>query len=245
MRSLFFLCILCLSLRSQAQTVKSFQPSAPILPSNTLRFYVAFDRPARGLVHQSDIKLIDSKDTPVKNAFMDFGQELWSPDGKRLTVLFDPGKIKRGVEAPDSGLSPLKEGETYKVTVGKAKHVFRVGPAVRKRIDPASWVISTAVAPARIVEIKFDRVMDPALLEDQLRVEDEEGRPVSGVMRVMGGGRGVRFLPSRPLKKGNYQIRISSILEDVAGNRVNEALDHAVSEKSGDSSGLIRKFVAR
>jgi len=25
----------------------------------------------------------------VNNAFMDFGQELWSPDGKRLTVLFD------------------------------------------------------------------------------------------------------------------------------------------------------------
>ena len=72
--------------------------------------YVAFDRPARGLVHQADIKLLDSKDMAVENAFMDFGQELWSPDGKRLTVLFDPGKIKRGVEAPHSELAPLKEG---------------------------------------------------------------------------------------------------------------------------------------
>jgi len=245
MRSMFSLCMLCLSFHSQAQTVKSFQPSAPILPANTLRFYVAFDRPARGLVHQSDIKLLDSKDTPVENAFMNFGQELWSPDGKRLTVLFDPGKIKRGVEAPDSELSPLKEGYLYKVTFGQAQHVFRIGPAVRKRIDPASWVIATAGAPARIVDIKFDRVMDPALLEDQLRVEDEEGRPVSGILRVVGGGRGVRFGASRPLNKGNYQIRISSILEDVAGNQINETLDHTLSEKSGDSSGLIRKFVVR
>ncbi len=223
----------------------SFQPSAPVLPANTLRFYIAFDRPARGLVHQSDIRLLDSNDMPVDDAFMDFGQELWSPDGKRLTVLFDPGKIKRGVEAPRSELSPLKEREIYKITLGKAQHVFRVGPAVRERIDPALWVISTARAPARSVDIKFDRVMDPALLEDQLRVEDEESRPVSGIMRVVGGGRGVRFKPSGPFKKGNYQIEIGPILEDVAGNRINETLDHAVSEKSGDSSGLVIRFVAR
>jgi hypothetical protein len=245
MRTMFSLCILCLSCQIQAQTVTSFQPSAPILPSNTLRFYVAFDRPVRGLVHQSDIKLLDSKDMPVDNAFMDFGQELWSPDGKRLTVLFDPGKIKRGVAAPHSELAPLKESEMYKVTLGKSQHVFRVGPAVRERIDPALWVISTAGAPARSVDITFDRVMDPALLEDQLRVEDQAGRPVAGNMRVTGGGLGVRFEPSRPFKKGNYQINISPILEDVAGNRITESLDHAVSEKSDDSSGSVIRFVAR
>ena len=93
-------------------------------------------------------------------------------------------------------------------------------------------------------DIKFDRVMGPALLEDQLRVEDEESRPVSGIMRGVGGGREVRFKPSRPLNKGNYRIEISPILEDVAGNRMNETLDHAVSEKSGDPSGLELRFVA-
>lgn len=245
MRILVSLCMLCLSLGIEAQTVTSIQPSAPVLPANTLRFYIAFDRPARGLVHQRDLELLDSKGMTVENVFMDFGQELWSPDGKRLTVLFDPGKIKRGVEAPHSELAPLKESEAYKVILGKAQHVFRVGPAVRERIDPASWVISTAGAPARSVDIKFDRVMDPALLEDQLRVEDAEGRPVAGNMRVTGGGLGVRFEPSRRFAKGNYQIHISPILEDVAGNRITETLDHAVSEKSDDSSGSVIRFVAR
>ena len=61
---------------------------APVLPSNTPRFYVTFDRPARGIDHQSGIKLLDSKNIAVENAFMDFGQELWGPDGKRLTVFF-------------------------------------------------------------------------------------------------------------------------------------------------------------
>jgi hypothetical protein len=245
MRAIFSLCLLCLSLPIQAQTVTSFQPSAPVLPANTLRFYIAFDRPARGLVHQRDLELLDSKGMTVENAFMDFGQELWSPDGKRLTVLFDPGKIKRGVEAPHFELAPLKESEIYKVILGKAQHVFRVGPAIRERIEPALWVISTAGAPARSVDIKFDRVMDPALLEDQLRVEDEESRPVSGIMRVIDGGRGIRFEPPRPFKKGNYQINVSPILEDAAGNRITAALDHAVSEKPDDSSGAVIRFVAR
>jgi hypothetical protein len=238
-------CILCLSFDVQAQAVTSFEPSAPVLPSNTLRFYISFDHPARGMVHQSDIKLLDSDDRPVNNAFMDFGQELWSPDGKRLTVLFDPGKVKRGVEAPHSELSPLKEKKIFKVTLGTFQHVFRVGPAVREGIDPASWVISTVRDPARAVEIRFDRVMDTALLEDQLQVEDEGGRPVSCIVQVIGGGRGIRFKSARPLKKGGYQLKISPILEDVAGNRINEALDHSVSKKSDESSGLVIKFVAR
>jgi len=115
-RTIVAACILCLPFRLQAQSVTSIEPSAPVLPSNTLRFYITFDRPARGVAHQSGIKLFDSKNTPVENAFMDFGQELWSPDGKRLTVFFDPGKIKRGVEAPHSELSPLKEDESYRTS---------------------------------------------------------------------------------------------------------------------------------
>jgi hypothetical protein len=167
-RTILAACILCLPFQVQAQSVTSIEPSAPVLPSNTLRFYITFDRPARGLVHQSGIELLDSKNIPVENAFMDFGQELWSPDGKRLTVLFDPGKMKRGVEAPHSELSPLKENENYKIIFGTFQHAFRVGPAIRDRINPGSWTVPTVGAPARAVDIMFDRVMDPALLADQL-----------------------------------------------------------------------------
>ena len=245
MRTILIACILCLPLQVQAQSVTSIEPTAPVLPSNTLRFYITFDRPARGLVHQSGIKLLDSNKRPVENAFMDFGQELWSPDGKRLTVLFDPGKMKRGVEAPRSELSPLKENENYEITFGTFQHAFRVGPPIREKLDPASWTIPTAEAPARTVDVKFDRVMDAALLADQLQVQDDEGRPVVVVVQVIDGGLGVRLKPSRPFKKGKYRISISPILEDVAGNRINEALDHPVNEKPSESLGLAMDFVVR
>jgi len=243
-RTIVAACILLLPFHLQAQSVTAIEPSAPVLPSNTLRFYITFDRPARGIVHQSGLKLFDSKNIPVENAFMDFGQELWSPDGKRLTVFFDPGKIKRGVEAPHSELSPLKEGESYRIAFGNVQHAFRVGPQIRERIDPSSWVISV-VRAARTIDITFDRVMDASLLMDQLQVEDEEGRPLLGTVRVIGGGCGVRLKPSRLLRRGKYRIRVGPLLEDVAGNRMNEALDHSVNEKPRRSSGWVTTFVAR
>lgn len=124
---------------ARAQPVASFEPSAPVLPANTLRFYFTFDRPARSEVHQQDIQLLDSSDRPLVDVFMDFGQELWSPDGKRLTVLFDPGKVKRGVEASGSELTPLTAGQTYTIALGNFRNVFRVGQPVRGRIDPRLW----------------------------------------------------------------------------------------------------------
>jgi len=244
-RTIVAACILFLPCGLQAQSVTSIEPSAPVLPSNTLRFYITFDAPARGVAHQGGIKLLDSRNMTVENAFMDFGQELWSPDGKRLTVFFDPGKIKRGVEAHHSELSPLKEGESYRIAFGTVQRAFRVGPAIRERIDPSSWVISVVRGPAPTVDITFDRVMDAALLLDQLQVEDEDGRPVFATVRIIGGGCGVRLEPSRILKRGKYRIRIGPLLEDVAGNRINEALDHSVNEKPREPSGWVATFVVR
>jgi hypothetical protein len=87
--------------------------------------------------------------------------------------------------------------------------------------------------------------MDAALLMDQLQVEDEEGRSLMGTVRVIGGGRGVRLKPSRLLRRGKYRIRVGPLLEDVAGNRIDEALDHSVNEKPRESSGLVIDVVAR
>jgi len=153
--------------------------------------------------------------------------------------------MKRGVEAPHSELSPLKENENYEITFGTFQHASRVGPAIRDKIDPASWAIPTVEAPARTVDIKFDRVMDAALLADQLQVQDDEGWPVMVAVQVTAGGLGVRLKPSHPFKKGEYRISTSPILEDVAGNRINEALDHAVNEKPTESPGLVIDFVVR
>src|SRR5271155_3293264 len=142
----------------------SFEPKAETIPANTLRMYFTFDHPARGLVHQSEVTLVGPDGSEIKDAFMNFGQELWSPDGKRLTVLFDPGKVKRDVEAKGEAISPLEQGKSYQIRLNDYVHSFRVSPPVREKLDPNQWKVIGPSEGSRELEIKFDRVMDAALL---------------------------------------------------------------------------------
>ena len=66
------------------------------------------------------IQLIDSEGNTDNHAFMEFKQELWSADGKRLTILFDPGRIKRGVSTNMELGSALLEDNKYQLTISGA-----------------------------------------------------------------------------------------------------------------------------
>src|SRR5271163_590127 len=167
----------------------SFEPEAKTIPANTLRMYFMFDRPARGLVHQSEVRLVGPDGSEIKDAFMNFGQELWSPDGRRLIVFFDPGKIKRGVEAEGDAISPLKEGNSYQIKLDDYVHSFQVSHSVRENLNPKLWKVIEPSPSSSQLEIKFDRVMDAALLLDQIEViEIKSGTRVSTTQKSEAGG---------------------------------------------------------
>jgi hypothetical protein len=229
-------CSVMFCARAMAQHVIAFEPSAPVLPANTLRAYFLFDRPARGFIGQSEVQLIGADGKRIEDCFMDFGTELWSPDGKRLTILFDPGKIKRGVEAPNSELAPLRAGATYTIKVREFQKRFRVGAAVRKRLDPAAWRIVPPKTREDALRIEFDRVMDFALLQDQI-FDYVNNRPEHSFAVVEQGGLALKLVPATRWKAGKNEIRISAILEDVAGNRLGEAMDHLKGDSADDDVG--------
>ena len=87
-------------------------PSANRLPENTLRFYVHFSgEVARGDIYRH-FKLVRDDGVEVKEPFLELDEELWSTDGNRLTILFHPGRVKRGL-VPREQLGPiLEEGRT-------------------------------------------------------------------------------------------------------------------------------------
>src|SRR6185312_15048135 len=92
------------------------------------------------------IHLMNAGDA-LPNAFLD--QELWDPAHKRLTLLFDPGRIKRGlVPATEMG-TPIVEGTHYQLIIDRSwrdargaplveefSKVFVGGPAERMPADP-------------------------------------------------------------------------------------------------------------
>ncbi len=51
------------------------------------------------------IHLLDADGKPIERAFLELGEELWDPDGKRFTLFIDPGRIKRGLK-PRKGRRP-------------------------------------------------------------------------------------------------------------------------------------------
>ena len=134
-------------------------PSTDVLPSNTLKLYIYFSAPmSRGEAWQH-IHLLDEKGTPLKFEFVEIQQELWDTNNTRLTVLFDPGRIKRGVLPNEQLGPPIVEGKRYTLLIDSEwqdargvplaeefRKAFRGGPADRTPPDPKTWRVTAPKA---------------------------------------------------------------------------------------------------
>src|ERR1700691_3502495 len=138
-----------------ATRVEHVYPTTDILPSNTLKLYIYFSAAMRRGEAWQHIRLLDSQGVLVKLPFLEIDQELWDPANTRLTVLFDPGRIKRGLLPLRESGPNLEEGKRYTLVIGHEwldangtplaadfAKPFRVVEAERTPVDPAHWRIS-------------------------------------------------------------------------------------------------------
>ena len=218
--------------------VQHVYPSTDVLPDNQLKFYVFFSAPMRQGEAWRHIHLLDQNSKPVDLPFLE--QELWDRDYQRLTVLFDPGRIKRGL-LPLQEVGPaIEEGKQYTLVVDKDwrdargaplqeefRKSFRAGPADRAPPDPAQWRLSAPRAgTSDALVVHFPKPMDYALL---LRLLEVSG--VAGTVSVDNKETEWRFIPSQPWKPGEYRLVVDTALEDLAGNRIGQAFDVDIFEK--------------
>ncbi|MBI3279098.1 MAG: Ig-like domain-containing protein [Acidobacteria bacterium] len=214
-------------------------PSASHLPENQLKLYVQFSAPmSRGEAYRR-VSLLDEGGEAVELPFLELEQELWDPAGKRLTLLFDPGRIKRGL-VPRQEVGPaLKAGRRYTLVIDRGwpdavgtplaepfRKQFTAGEADRTTPDPAAWRISAPAADSRApVEVRFPEAMDRALLERLLVVKDPAGHTVAGAVAIDDQERRWRFTPQSPWRRGSYTLQVGAALEDLAGNRIGHPFD--------------------
>ncbi|MEM7373919.1 MAG: hypothetical protein AAF587_35185 [Bacteroidota bacterium] len=235
--------------------VVAIYPSASELPENLLRFYLYFNTPMKKGQALEHIELTDASGNIDEHAFMEFKQELWSPDGKRLTLLFDPGRIKRGVST-NMELGPaLLEGKRYQLHISaawqdvygqelfvKTTKDFVVGKAYRQSINLQDWGIHKPAANSYDpLRIHFDRIMDHALVQSMVQIEDGEQNLIPGHWEISEQEQWLLFIPAQAWQKGRYQIVIDSRLEDVAGNNLQGLLDQKQTkeENQGDTRHVI------
>lgn len=214
-------------------------PSAGTLPENNLRFYIHFSQSmGRGEAYQH-LSLLNAKGKAIDLPFLEIGEELWDPRAKRMTLLIDPGRIKKGVK-PREDLGPVLEaGREYTLVIGRDwrdawgrplksefRKKFRAGPPVEAAIDPALWKIASPESGSTDpLAIRFPAPLDRALLERTISVSGLNGPVVAGRIAVSDEERRWEFRPLAPWKAGRYQLVVDTALEDLAGNRIGKPFE--------------------
>lgn len=213
--------------------VEQVYPTRNLLPENQLKFYIHFSAPmSRGEAYEH-IKLLDAAGKPIEAAFLELGEELWDPAGKRFTLLFDPGRIKHGLK-PREDLGPvLESGKSYTLVVEKGwndangnpiqqtfRKPFKVGSPVDKPVDPMTWKIEAPAAGNDPLTVTFPKPHDHALLLREVWVTDADGKRLAGAVKVSEGETRWQFTPESAWKPGAYKLVAKTTLEDLAGNKI-------------------------
>ncbi len=218
--------------------VSAVYPVTEVVPENLLRLYVQFSAPmSRGRAREF-LELVDDAGNPISGAFVVPEHELWSPASDRLTVFFDPGRLKQDV-GPNLELgSPLRAGQTITLRVSaewpdgegaplaaRLDKTWRVGPADRARPNPEGWLLTAPVTPDAPVDLRLEEPLDHALLERLITVESSDGERIEGSSLVFDGDRRWSFAPATPWPPGGYVVRVAPSLEDLAGNSLSRLFD--------------------
>ena len=217
--------------RKPIAAVEQIFPSGEVLPENLFKFYIIFSHPmSRGEAYQH-IRLLDQHGEAVELPFLQLTQELWDPDGKRFTLLFDPGRTKKGIKPNrDMGL-PLQEGQQFTLVIDQDWHdaqglplqrsfakTFTVGPQDHHQPDINAWQLTLPNGGSRNpVIVTFDEPLDRGQLENALWIESAEGNIVNGKIDIE-DEIVWRFTPAFGWRSGNYRLVARSYLEDRAAN---------------------------
>jgi hypothetical protein len=219
-------------------------PQARVLPANTLRFYIHFPRPGEAHFDRDQLWLNNEQGQAVPDPFLILSQELWSHDGSRLTVLMEPGRIKRGMGEDPSHEPAFVVGRIYSLVITAlgqtARHTFRVTDPVLEAIDETGWrIVSPNVGSLDPAILHFDRIMDAALCEDEIGIITTSGEVVQTRVSLSPHGTTMEFIPKRPWSAEEYSLVVSDRFEDVCGNRLGEALDHDIGTIGRPRAGMI------
>ena len=231
---------------SKRPYVSDVYPTANELPDNLLRFYVYFSKPMRRDDVLSSIKLVDQTGATVAGAFIENKYNLWSPDGQRLTLLLDPGRVKTGLVAHKTLGRALIPGQRYSLTINNTaldtdgcqlsntyeKSFVAVNSDLASP-DIQKWhVIKPATGTREALIIDLNGPHDHVSLAYRIRVKGMAGDMIRGSVVVADNEQEWIFTPQDSWQDQRYVIAINTTLEDIAGNRLTGLFDQPLEDSS-------------
>ena len=182
---------------------------------------------------------MDESGQKVKQPFLELEQGLWDSASKRLTIFFDPGRIKRGLRQHEEMGLALKAGESYRLKINRKLQdaegnlltksyikQFSVIDADRKSPNPDNWKIVTPVAKSfEPIIVSFPEPLDYALMSRLFSIRNGSNGLVEGVIQISKQETQWSFKPTDYWNAGNYVIHVQTTLEDLAGNNLKSVFD--------------------
>jgi len=226
-------------------------PTADTVPENLLKIYLNFSQPMReGEVYQR-VKVFDHSGLELTEPFVRLQPELWDSTRQRVTLWFDPGRVKRALGSRESKGAILMKDTIYLLTVDslwKDSQGLALGDAYRKtmvvtkadreRIDPGSWQFLFPEAHSREpLIITFNEPMDYYTTLNSITVWKNPDSRISGIPTLEQKERVWKLYPKKPWLPGAYTIIIKSKIEDLAGNSLSRPFDREISKSSSKKPG--------
>ncbi|MEM1123493.1 MAG: hypothetical protein AAGJ18_23850, partial [Bacteroidota bacterium] len=207
-------------------------PTKAELPENLLKLYVHFSAPMSDVYAYPYLQVVDEQGNTLAQPFLELTPLLWNDDRTRLTLWFDPGRVKRALLRHQKLGAPLMAGGSYSLRISKnwkdAKGYslannfikkFKVIAADRTAPDPKNWLIKPPkVQTNEPLLIHFEESLDHALATKSMQVFYQKDQIIEGTIQLDDFEQIWHFVPTDNWRPGNYQIRIDGKLEDLAGN---------------------------
>jgi hypothetical protein len=220
-------------------TVTQIYPSTDQIPENMLRFYIYFSAPMREEQALQHIHLIDDKRQCIRDVFLDPPQELWDITRTRLTLLFDPGRVKRGLTPHQQLGRALSPGKKYRLVVSNTwqdanlqplsasfEKSFHVTSADTLIPNVADWIITPpALGTLAPLRVKLNKSFDHVLLDLCIQVKNNYGELIQGKTSHLTNETIWQFFPEKAWAHQIYYLIIDKKLEDLAGNNFYSLFD--------------------
>ena len=208
------------------RNVGDIHPKTSIWPANLLRFHIEFFDPAETRLPPNPIELLREDGTDVSGALVDLAEGLWSADGRWLTALFHPGRVKAGLKAREELGPALAEGSRYQLSIRTAEgdkvlmRSFLAGPVTTCALDIDGWRFRREVTDSEdYLALELDHLADAMSAYSHLRLIHPDGSVAGAPQRIE---------PRRILFEwtpGAVAVRVDSRFEDPCGNRIGRAFE--------------------
>lgn len=225
-----------------APRVVLVRPSARQVPANLLRISIEFSAPSAGPVLPR-IALWRADGQLIQAPFLQ--QELWSPDGKILTVILHPGRVKTGLDAREKMGPILEAGNEVTLALdGLPIKQWTVEPSDANGPIALAWKVSPVrVASKQPLVVVLDGPID-GRNTDYLAIADACDRKVDGHAQLKNGESIWTFTPTSPWQAGGYKLVVRGTLEDPAGNRLGGHFETPVDAHPRRATDAVIAFAA-